>query len=65
MTKMSTEKMKLYQRDRRNRIRGGEAVATVSGVLALVRGLEERVDRLEVEVGVESGEGVERQEAKL
>jgi hypothetical protein len=47
MTRMPTEKMKLYQRDRRARIRGGEAVATVSGVLALVRGLEERVDRLE------------------
>lgn len=50
MTKMSTEKMRLYQRERRARIRGGEAVATVAGVLSLVRGLEERVDKLEDEV---------------
>jgi hypothetical protein len=47
MTKMSTEKMRIYQRDRRERIRGGEAVATVAGVLALVRELEKRVERLE------------------
>jgi hypothetical protein len=54
---MPTEKMKLYQRDRRARIRGGEAVATVSGVLALVRGLEERVDRLEELNGIEKEVG--------
>jgi hypothetical protein len=53
MTKMTTSRMRDYQRDRRARIRGGEAVATVSGVLALVRGLEERVDRLEELNGVE------------
>lgn len=63
MTKMSTEKMKLYQRERRVRIRGGEAVATVAGVLALVRGLEERVDRLEEYTGIRIGERVKREEA--
>ncbi len=43
MTQMSTERMREYQRERRERIRGGGAVATVAGVLALVRGLEEEV----------------------
>jgi hypothetical protein len=50
MGKMSTEKMRLYQRARRDRIRGGGAVQTVAGVLVLVRELEERVRELEKEL---------------
>ena len=49
MTKMPTEKMRLYQRTRRAEIRklSGDAVVTVAGAVRLVRGLEERVGRLE------------------
>jgi hypothetical protein len=47
MSQMPTDKMRIYQRERREAIRGGKVVATVSGVLALVRGLEDRVGRLE------------------
>lgn len=47
MSKMDTEKMRIYQHARRDRIRGGGAVQTVAGVLVLVRELEKRVEDLE------------------
>jgi hypothetical protein len=45
--KMEKEKMRVYQNARRERIRGGGAVQTVAGVLALVRELEKRVEVVE------------------
>ena len=50
---MDKKEFAAYQKQRRAKIRGGEAVTTVAGLAELYRGLVVRVVELEKRVGVE------------
>ena len=47
---MTKEEMRIYQQDRRARIRGGTAITTVAGLAELYRELDNRIRELEKRV---------------